>query len=48
MQYFPLIWSGLWRKRLRTILTFLSIVIALLPAIPAAKLQVAIALRAVV
>jgi putative ABC transport system permease protein len=30
MKYFPLIWSGLWRKKLRTILTFLSIVIAFL------------------
>jgi putative ABC transport system permease protein len=30
MKYFPLIWSGLWRKKLRTILTLLSIVIAFL------------------
>jgi len=28
MKYFPLIWAGLWRKKTRTILTFLSIVIA--------------------
>ncbi len=28
MKYFPLIWAGLWRKRLRTILTLLSIVVA--------------------
>jgi putative ABC transport system permease protein len=30
MKFFPLIWSGLWRKKLRTNLTFLSIVIAFL------------------
>jgi putative ABC transport system permease protein len=30
MKYFPLIWAGLWRKRTRTILTFLSIIIAFL------------------
>lgn len=28
MKYFPLIWRGLWRKRLRTIFTVLSIVMA--------------------
>lgn len=28
MKYFPLIWAGLWRKRARTILTMLSIVVA--------------------
>ena len=28
MKYLPLIWAGLWRKRLRTILTLLSIVVA--------------------
>ena len=28
MKYFPLIWAGLWRKRLRTVFTFLSIVAA--------------------
>ncbi|MGB8842571.1 MAG: hypothetical protein WCC64_16040, partial [Aliidongia sp.] len=30
MKYFPLIWAGLWRKKLRTIFTLLSIVIAFL------------------
>ena len=30
MKYFPLIWAGLWRKKLRTILTLFSIVIAFL------------------
>ncbi len=30
MKYFPLIWAGLWRKRLRTILTMASIVVAFL------------------
>lgn len=28
MKYLPLIWAGLWRKRTRTVLTFLSIVVA--------------------
>jgi putative ABC transport system permease protein len=28
MKYLPLIWAGLWRKKLRTIFTFLSIVVA--------------------
>src|SRR5690606_38293206 len=28
MKYFPLIWAGLWRKRARTCLTALSIVVA--------------------
>ena len=28
MKYFPLIWAGLWRKKARTILTLLSIVVA--------------------
>lgn len=28
MKYLPLIWAGLWRKRLRAIFTFLSIVVA--------------------
>ena len=28
MKYLPLIWAGLWRKRLRTVFTFLSIVAA--------------------
>ncbi|HEX7080805.1 MAG TPA: ABC transporter permease [Gammaproteobacteria bacterium] len=28
MKYFPLIWAGLWRKRVRTCLTALSIVVA--------------------
>jgi len=28
MKYFPLVWAGLWRKRVRTILTILSIVVA--------------------
>jgi putative ABC transport system permease protein len=30
MKYLPLIWAGLWRKRLRTILTLLSIIVAFL------------------
>ena len=30
MKYFPLIWAGLWRKKTRTTLTFLSIIIAFL------------------
>ncbi|MTJ80067.1 MAG: FtsX-like permease family protein [Telmatospirillum sp.] len=30
MKYIPLVWSGLWRKRTRTILTFASIVVAFL------------------
>lgn len=30
MRYLPLVWAGLWRKRTRTIITFLSIVIAFL------------------
>lgn len=30
MKYFPLIWAGLWRKRARTILTMLSVVVAFL------------------
>src|SRR5580698_4440716 len=30
MKYFGLIWAGLWRKKARTILTMLSIVIAFL------------------
>lgn len=30
MKYLPLIWAGLWRKRTRTILTFLSVVVAFL------------------
>ena len=30
MKYLPLIWAGLWRKPLRTVLTFLSIVTAFL------------------
>ena len=30
MKYFPLIWATLWRKKARTILTLLSIVIAFL------------------
>jgi putative ABC transport system permease protein len=30
VKYFPLIWAGLWRKRARTILTMLSIVVAFL------------------
>ena len=30
MKYFPLVWAGLWRKKVRTILTMLSIVIAFL------------------
>jgi putative ABC transport system permease protein len=28
MKYFPLVWAGLWRKRIRTCLTLLSIVVA--------------------
>ena len=28
MKYLPLIWAGLWRKKTRTILTFLSVVVA--------------------
>jgi putative ABC transport system permease protein len=28
MKYVPLIWAGLWRKKVRTILTFLSVVVA--------------------
>jgi putative ABC transport system permease protein len=28
MKFFPLVWAGLWRKRVRTILTILSIVVA--------------------
>jgi putative ABC transport system permease protein len=30
MKYFMLIWAGLWRKKTRTILTMLSIVVAFL------------------
>jgi len=30
MKYLPLVWAGLWRKRLRTIFTLLSIVVAFL------------------
>lgn len=30
MKYLPLIWAGLWRKRLRTVLTLLSLVVAFL------------------
>ncbi|HLF11689.1 MAG TPA: ABC transporter permease [Gammaproteobacteria bacterium] len=30
MKYFPLIWAGLWRKRVRTVLTLLSVVVAFL------------------
>jgi putative ABC transport system permease protein len=30
MKYFPLVWAGLWRKRTRTVLTLLSIVVAFL------------------
>jgi putative ABC transport system permease protein len=30
MKYFPLIWAGLWRKRTRTILTMLSVIVAFL------------------
>jgi putative ABC transport system permease protein len=30
MKYFPLIWAGLWRKKTRTTLTFLSIIVACL------------------
>src|SRR6185295_11403363 len=28
MKYLPLIWSGLWRKRVRTILTLISVTVA--------------------
>jgi putative ABC transport system permease protein len=28
MKYLPLIWAGIWRKKLRTLFTFLSIVVA--------------------
>ena len=28
MKYFPLVWAALWRKKVRTIFTFLSVVIA--------------------
>ncbi len=28
MKYLPLVWAGLWRKRARTVLTFLSVVVA--------------------
>ncbi len=28
MKYLPLVWAGLWRKKTRTILTFLSVVVA--------------------
>jgi putative ABC transport system permease protein len=30
MKYFPLVWAGLWRKRARTVLTLLSVVVAFL------------------
>ncbi|HMD27738.1 MAG TPA: hypothetical protein VKH13_04125, partial [Steroidobacteraceae bacterium] len=30
MKYFLLIWAGLWRKKTRTILTMLSIIVAFL------------------
>jgi putative ABC transport system permease protein len=30
VKYFPLLWAGLWRKKTRTILTLLSVVIAFL------------------
>ena len=30
MKFFPLLWAGLWRKRTRTVLTLLSVVIAFL------------------
>ena len=30
MKYFPLLWAGLWRKKTRTVLTLLSVVIAFL------------------
>jgi putative ABC transport system permease protein len=30
MKYFPLVWAGIWRKRTRTFLTLLSIVVAFL------------------
>ena len=28
MKYWPLVWAGLWRKPVRTVLTMLSIVVA--------------------
>ncbi len=28
MKYFALVWAGLWRKRMRTILTLLSVTVA--------------------
>ena len=28
MKYLPLIWAGLWRKRVRTVLTLLCVVVA--------------------
>ena len=28
MKFFPLVWAGLWRKRVRTVLTMLSVAIA--------------------
>lgn len=28
MKYFPLVWAGLWRKKIRTILTLLSVAVA--------------------
>src|SRR5688572_4183179 len=30
MKYFKLVWAGLWRKKARTILTMLSIIVAFL------------------
>ncbi len=30
MKFFPLLWAGLWRKRTRTIFTFLSVMVAFL------------------
>jgi putative ABC transport system permease protein len=30
VKFFPLLWAGLWRKRTRTLLTLLSVVIAFL------------------
>jgi putative ABC transport system permease protein len=30
MKFFPLLWAGLWRKRTRTVLTLLSVIIAFL------------------
>lgn len=30
MKYFPLVWAGLWRKPVRTVLTMLSVVVAFL------------------